>query len=91
MPFEQEGNHVVGSQGLVDALTVKKPVIVDGNDGLVRRGDDGRYPTTDGRRPNPNGSATGRTAGRNYPNQYPYPDARDSRGSYSSEAFRKGY
>jgi hypothetical protein len=52
---------------------------------------DSRYPSTDGRRPNPNGTTTGRTAGRNYPNGYPYPDARDSRGNYSSEAFRKGY
>jgi hypothetical protein len=50
---------------------------------------DSRYPNTDGRRPNPNGTTTGRTAGRNYPNTYP--DTRDSRGNYSSEAFRKGY
>jgi hypothetical protein len=61
--------------------------------GDVRRDDGyGRYPSTDGRRPNPNGSTTGRTAGRDqYPNTYPYPDARNSRGNYSSEAFRKGY
>ena len=57
--------------------------------GDVRRDDGyGRYPSTDGRRPNPNGQNTGRTAGRvgQYPNSYP-----DSRGNYSTEAFRKGY
>lgn len=57
--------------------------------GDVRRDDDyGRYPSTDGRRPNPNGQTTGRTAGRvgQYPNSYP-----DTRGNYSSDAFRKGY
>ncbi|MDQ3421244.1 MAG: hypothetical protein M3541_21155 [Acidobacteriota bacterium] len=59
--------------------------------GDVRR-DDGRSPSTDGRRPNTNGRTTGRTAGRDqYPNSYPYPDSRDSRGNYASEAFRKGY
>lgn len=60
--------------------------------GDVRRDDDyRRYPNTDGRRPNPDGRTDGRTAGRDYPNGYPYPDARDSRGGYSSEAFRQGY
>ena len=61
--------------------------------GDVRRDDgDRRYPTTDGRRPNPNGRTTGRTAGRDqYPNTYPYPDSRDSRGRYMSDAFRRGY
>ena len=57
--------------------------------GDVRRDDGyGRYPSTDGRRPNPNGQTTGRTAGRvgQYPNTYP-----DTRGNYSTEAFRKGY
>ena len=57
--------------------------------GDVRRDDGyGRYPSTDGRRPNPNGPSTGRTAGRvgQYPNSYP-----DSRDNYSTEAFRKGY
>ena len=57
--------------------------------GDVRRDDGyGRYPNTDGRRPNPNGQTTGRTAGRDYPNTYPYPDGRSN---YTSEAFRKGY
>jgi len=48
----------------------------------------GRYPNTDGRRPNPNGQTTGRTAGRvgQYPDSYP-----GTRDSYASEAFRKGY
>lgn len=60
--------------------------------------DDRRYPTTDGRRPNPN--PRGRTEGRAVPRseQYPnssYPDARRSqrRGDerYDSQAFRRGY
>jgi hypothetical protein len=61
--------------------------------GDVRRDDgDRRYPSTDGRRPNPDGRTTGRNAGRDqYPNSYPSPDARNPRGGYSSEAFRKGY
>lgn len=74
------------------------PIYRDGRQypGDIRRDDDyGRYPNTDGRRPNPNdGRRTGTRAiprGEQYPNSYPYPDARSSRGSYSSEAFRKGY
>ena len=61
--------------------------------GDIRRDEDyGRYPSTDGRRPNPNGRTTGRTAGRDqYPNSYPYPNTRNSRGDYSSDAFRRGY
>ena len=56
-----------------------------------------RRPNTDGRRPNPNGQSRGRAVprGGQYPNSYPYPDARDPRQrgdySYASEAFRKGY
>ena len=83
---------VYGNEGRRNDVPVYRDQYPAQYPGDVRRDDGyGRYPNTDGRRPNPNGSATGRTAGRNYPNQYPYPDARDSRGSYSSEAFRKGY
>ncbi len=62
--------------------------------GDVRRDEGyGRYPDADGRRPNPGGRTNGRTAGQSghYPNSYPYPDARNPRGGYASEAFRKGY
>ena len=74
------------------------PIYRDGRQypGDVRRDDDyRRYPSTDGRRPNPNEDR--RTGGRaiprgeQYPNNYPYPDGRNSRDSYSSEAFRRGY
>ena len=65
---------------------------------IWRGGDDGRRPGTDGRRPNPNGqSRTGRAVprGEQYPNSYPYPDARNSqqRGDYgyASDGFRKGH
>ena len=59
--------------------------------------DDRRYPTTDGRRPNPGGQdRTGRAIPRDqYPNSYPYPDSRypQQRGEYgyASDAFRRGY
>ena len=59
-------------------------------------GDDRRYPNAEGRRPNPTGESRGRAVPRDqYPNSYPYPDARypQDRGhnGYASEAFRKGY
>lgn len=63
----------------------------------IRRGDDGRRPNGDGRRPNRNGDRTGRAVprGEQYPNSYPYPDARSPqrRGDYgyASEAFRRGH
>ena len=64
--------------------------------------DDRRYPDTDGRRPNRDASgrtSTGRAIprGEQYPNSYPYPDARypqgrsDSQYGYASEAYRRGY
>jgi hypothetical protein len=58
--------------------------------------DDDRRGGVDGRRPNENGRTTGRAVPRSdYPNNYPYPDARDpqSRGGYGdeSEGFRRGY
>ena len=70
--------------------------------GDIWRGDDGRYPSdqrypsTDGRRPNPTGESRGRAVPRDqYPGTYPYPDSRypQDRGGYgySTEAFRKGY
>lgn len=66
--------------------------------GDIWRGDDGRYPGSDGRRPNPTGQdRTGRAVprGGQYPDSYPYPDSRypqqrDGYG-YASDAFRRGY
>lgn len=63
--------------------------------GDIWRDGEGR---TDGRRPNPNGqNRTGRAVprGDQYPDGYPYPDARYPQGrddrSYASEGFRRGY
>jgi hypothetical protein len=58
--------------------------------------DDDRRGGGDGRRPNANGRTTGRAVPRSeYPDRYPYPEARDPqsrRGSgYESEGFRRGY
>ena len=64
--------------------------------GDIYRSDD-VYGRRDGRRPNQNGSRTGRAVprGEQYPDSYPYPDARypQERGGYGydSEAFRRGY
>jgi hypothetical protein len=60
----------------------------------IRRGD---RTGVDGRRPNPDGNRTGRAVprGEQYPNSYPYPDARYPQGrgdyGYESEGFRRGY
>lgn len=66
--------------------------------GDIWRGDDRRYPTTDGRRPNSTGqNRTGRAVprGEQYPGNYPYPGSRYPQGrgdySYASDAFRRGY